>query len=46
MMRDCKEPKPPITCFRCGGTGHISTYCDQGNEQRGATVPVATPSNK
>ena len=46
MMRDCKEPKALITCFRCGGTGHISTHCDQGNEQRGATMPVATPSNK
>ena len=46
VMRDCKEPNLPITCFRYGVTGHISTHCDQGNEQRGATVPVATPWNK
>ena len=43
MMRDCKEPKPPITCFRCGVTGHISTHCEQDG---GATVPMASPSNK
>ena len=46
MIKDCKEPKPPITCFKCGMIGHISTYCNQGNEQRGATVPVATPSTE
>ena len=46
MMKDCKEPKPPLTCFKCGERGHISLYCDQGNEQRGTTVPVATPATE
>ena len=46
MMRDCKEPRPPVTCFQCGMTGHIAVYCNQGNEQRGATVPVVTPTTE
>ena len=46
MMRDCKDPKSLIKCFKCGITGHISRYCDQGSEQRRATVPLATPSSK
>ena len=36
LIRDCKEQKPGITCYRCGRAGHISKYCgtprDQGNE--------------
>lgn len=44
MIRDCKEPKPPIICFKCNGSGHIASQCDQGNDWRGATAPAATPS--
>lgn len=44
MIRECKEPKPPIICYKCNKEGHISSRCDQGNEQRGATAPEATPS--
>ena len=36
LIKDCKEPQPGITCYRCSHTGHISRYCDaprdQGNE--------------
>ena len=27
FVRDCPEPKPDLTCFRCGQTGHISRNC-------------------
>ena len=46
MLRNCKEPRPPITCFKCGRVGHIASRCDQGNDQRGATAPEATPAMK
>ena len=44
-MRDCKELKPDFTSFRCGQVGYISRRCPppQGNEYRGAIVPVTTP---
>ena len=44
MVRDCKEPKPLITCYRCGREGHIANRCVQGNGVGGAAAPGATPS--
>ena len=39
MVRDCKAD---VTCYRCGKTGHVVRYCDQGNEgKRVTTAPVA-----
>ena len=26
-MKDCKEPRPDVACFRCGQVGHISRHC-------------------
>ena len=45
LMRYCKEPRPDVTCFRCGQVGHINRNCSppQGNEKRVAITPVATP---
>lgn len=43
MARECREPKPEVTCYRCGKVGHISRFCPQGNGQGEATAPVATP---
>ena len=41
--RDCREPRPPIVCFRCNEEGHIAAYCKQGNGKRGTAAPAATP---
>lgn len=46
MVRECKEPRPPITCFRCGKEGHISSRCNQGNLEWGAAAPEVTPLDK
>ena len=27
LMRDCKEPKPDITCSQCSQIGHIRRHC-------------------
>ena len=45
MARFCKEQRT-IICYRCGKEGHIAPRCNQvqGNEQRGAVAPAATPS--
>ena len=45
LMRDCKESRQDVTCFRYGQVGHISRYCPppQGNKWRGVIAPVATP---
>lgn len=45
MVRECKEPRRGITCFRCGKTGHIASRCDWGNGQGGAAAPAATPQS-
>ena len=46
MARHCKEPRPPIVCYRCNKAGHIASQCVQGNEQRGAAVPAVTPQTE
>lgn len=43
MARECKEPKPPVICYRCGKEGHIASRCDQGNGRGGAVASGATP---
>ena len=43
MVRDCKEPRPPIVCFRCNKEGHISTYCQQGNGKGETAAPAVMP---
>ena len=30
MARECREPRSPIICYRCGKEGHIASRCDQG----------------
>ena len=34
LMRDCKEPRPDIICFRCGQISHVNRCCPllQGNK--------------
>ena len=43
MARECREPRPEVTCYRCEQVGHISKFCPHGNEQGEVTAPVATP---
>lgn len=43
MARECKEPRPPITCYRCGKEGHVAYRCEQGNGRGVAAAPEATP---
>lgn len=43
MARECKEPRPPITCYRCGKEGHMAYHCEQGNGRGGAVASAATP---
>lgn len=43
MARECKEPKPPVVCYRCGKEGHIASRCEQGNGRGGAVASEATP---
>lgn len=45
MARECKEPRPPVTCYRCGKEGHVAYRCEQGNDRWGAAAPAVTPSD-
>ena len=46
MARHCKEPRPPVICYRCNKAGHIASRCEQGNDQRGTAAPVVTPQDE
>ena len=42
MAKHCKDVKG-IICYRCRQPGHISTQCQQGNDNRGSVAPAVTP---
>ena len=46
-IKDCTEiPRAKVISYNCGKFGHRARYCTQiqGNEQGGASAPVATPA--
>ena len=43
MVRECKEPRPPIIYYWCGKEGHIASRCNQGSGRGGAAASEPNP---